>query len=231
MPLPTMRAVGVARPRAQGQAMTSTATVAPIARATGPSPGLTQGSTEAAAITTRPSTVGKASHASSVRAATTSTAGTKTAVTRSANSCTGTRVPWACSTRRITWARKVSRPTRVAFTLSNPCWFTVAPITSSPTPRVTGTDSPVAIDSSTALVPSTTTPSVGIFSPGRTSRMSPTRTSPTATRTSCPSSSRVAVSGSSSRSLRMASDALPRARASKYLPVRWKAMIMAATPA
>ena len=43
MPLPTINAVGVARPRAQGQAITRTATVAKIARVKGLKSGLTQG--------------------------------------------------------------------------------------------------------------------------------------------------------------------------------------------
>mgnify|MGYP002382008576 CR=1 FL=1 len=39
---------------------------------------------------------------------------------------------------------------------------------------LTGKGSPVSIDSSTALLPSTTTPSTGTFSPGRTLNRSPT---------------------------------------------------------
>ena len=48
--------------------------------------------------------------------------------------------------------------------------LTVAPATSAPRPTSTGTDSPVSIDWSTADSPSTTTPSVAIFSPGRTTK-------------------------------------------------------------
>ena len=44
-----------------------------------------------------------------------------------------------------------------------PIDYTVtAPVTRAPGPFSTGIDSPVTIDSSTALVPSTTTPSTGI---------------------------------------------------------------------
>lgn len=42
IPIPTMRAVGVASPRAQGQAITSIATVAKVTRVTTPNVGLTQ---------------------------------------------------------------------------------------------------------------------------------------------------------------------------------------------
>ena len=45
-----------------------------------------------------------------------------------------------------------------------------------PAASPTGIGSPVTIDSSTALAPSTTTPSTGTFSPGRTRRRSPTCT-------------------------------------------------------
>ena len=47
----------------------------------------------------------------------------------------------------------------------------------SPGALSTGIDSPVTSDSSMALCPSTTTPSTGTFSPGRTRQMSPTTTS------------------------------------------------------
>src|SRR5262249_10870521 len=51
----------------------------------------------------------------------------------------------------------------------------------------TGIDSPVIIDSSTALEPAVTCPSMGIFSPGRTTTTSLTRTSSTGTSISLPS--------------------------------------------
>ncbi len=54
-------------------------------------------------------------------------------------------------------------------------------MTSSPGPFPTGMDSPVSMDSSTAERPSVTTPSTGIFSPGRTITRSPTSTSSTGT--------------------------------------------------
>jgi len=159
------------------------------------------------------------------------TTGTNTAVTRSANSWMGTLVPWASSTMRTTCARKVSAPTRVARTCNRPVWFTVAPITSSPSALGTGIDSPVTIDSSTALSPATTTPSVGTFSPGRTTITSPTLTWARGTSYSSPSTRIWAVLAPNCSSLRMACEARPLALASMVRPVKWMAMIMAATPA
>ena len=66
------------------------------------------------------------------------------------------------------WASIVSLPTLVARMRNAPVWLIVAPITASPAVLVTGIGSPVTIDSSTAERPSTTSPSTGIFSPGRT---------------------------------------------------------------
>ena len=70
----------------------------------------------------------------------------------------------------------VSLPTRSARISSQPVPFTVAPITLSPECFSIGIDSPVTIDSSTELSPSSTVPSTGIFSPGRTRSLSPTFT-------------------------------------------------------
>ena len=59
---------------------------------------------------------------------------------------------------------------------SAPLVLSVAPISLSPVRLLTGSGSPVSMDSSTALLPSTTTPSTGTFSPGRTRSRSPTCT-------------------------------------------------------
>ena len=69
-----------------------------------------------------------------------------------------------------------------------PVPFTVPPVTLSPGPFSTGTGSPVIIDSSTELDPSSTTPSTGTFSPGRTRRRSPGLTCSSGTSRSLPSS-------------------------------------------
>ncbi|MNL67029.1 hypothetical protein D3C87_1915800 [compost metagenome] len=71
--------------------------------------------------------------------------------------------------------------------------FSVPPITSAPTPLVTGRGSPEIMDSSIWLSPSTISPSTAIFSPGRTSTMSPTRTASTLTSTASPLRSMRAV--------------------------------------
>ncbi len=142
-----------------------------------------------------------------------STTGTNTPATRSASRCTGALEPWAASTRRTIWARAVSAPTRVARTTSRPSRLTVAPVTSSPGPTSTGTDSPVSSDRSTEERPSTTTPSVASFWPGRTTNRSPTATASTGTGTSAPSRSTMAVPvPSSSRRRRAWPDRLPGAR-------------------
>jgi len=164
-PVPTISAVGVARPRAHGQAMIRTATAAVKATsASDPVP----------------------SQKPSVATDSVMTTGTNTAETRSARRCTGALPVWASSTSRAIWASWVSAPTRVARTSSRPPAFTVAPTTTSPGPTSTGTGSPVSMDASTAEAPSTTCPSVAIFSPGRTRNSSPTARSTIGTRTSAP---------------------------------------------
>ena len=83
-------------------------------------------------------------------------------------------------------ASAVSAPTAVARTTSRPPALTVAPATSEPGWTSTGTDSPVSRLMSTAEEPSSTTPSVATFSPGRTTKRSPTCSSSTGTRRSLP---------------------------------------------
>ena len=81
----------------------------------------------------------------------------------------------------------------------------VVPITLSPGRFVTGSGSPVSIASSTALEPSSTAPSTGTFSPGRTRRVSPTWTWVKGTSSSVPSGlMRRAVFGASPSSDLMA---------------------------
>ncbi len=101
------------------------------------------------------------------------TIGTNTPEIRSASRCTRALPVWASSTMRAIWASVVSAPTRVARTTRRPPALTVAPVTASPPLTSTGIDSPVSIEASTADAPSWTTPSVAIFSPGRTTNRSP----------------------------------------------------------
>ena len=102
------------------------------------------------------------------------TTGTNTAEIRSASRCTAALPFWASSTSRAIWASWVSAPTRVARTTRRPPALTVAPTTAVARAdldrhRLTGEQRRVH-----RQVPSTTTPSVAIFSPGRTTNTSPT---------------------------------------------------------
>src|SRR5882757_7650529 len=197
-PVPTINAVGVASPRAHGQAMISTATVAVKAPSTLPV---------------------MASHAVSVISARPSTTGTKMPATRSASRCTLALPDCASATSRAIWANAVSDPILVARTTSRPLALTEAPITSSPGPRSTGTLSPVIIDRSNAEAPRSMTPSVATFSPGRTTNRSPTRNWAASTRRSMPSgSSRVTSFAPRANSSRMAAPARRFDRASAQRP-------------
>ena len=153
-PVPTISAVGVASPSAQGHAMMSTATEAVKASV---------GSPVSASQPTR------------VASESASTIGTKTAEIRSTSRWMGALPACASSTSRAICASAVSPPTRVARTSSRPNVLIVPPATSSPGPTSTGTGSPVSIDRSTAESPSSITPSVANFSPGRTTNRSPVR--------------------------------------------------------
>ena len=123
--------------------------------------------------------------------------------------------------------RAVSSPTFVAAKRNDPLVFMVAPITSSPSRLVTGMDSPVIIDSSTADSPERTRPSTGIFSPGLTTTTSPICTSSTGTSTSSPPRTTRAVFACSPASFFMASLVRPFARASSRRPSRIRVMMSA----
>ena len=123
----------------------------------------------------------------------------------------------------------MSAPTRSARITKLPVWLTVAPITWSPGFFATGIGSPVIIDSSTALEPSSTAPSTGIFSPGRTRSRLPGTTWSSATSRSTPSSpTRRAVFGASPSSARIAPLVWLRARSSSTWPSSTKTVIAAA---
>jgi len=184
----------VARPRAQGQAITSTETAATKDAFTSP--------------------VSRSQPASVARAITRTT-GTKTPEIRSASRATGALLACARDTIRPIWARVVSAPTRVASTSSRPLVLIVAPVTVSPTSTSTGRDSPVSRDVSTAERPSTTTPSAAIFSPGRTTTRSPGRSCSAGTLVSTPSRRTTASFAPSSSSARSASPERAFARASR----------------
>ena len=104
------------------------------------------------------------------------TAGTNTPETLSAILAIGALVAAASETILTIWESVVSSPTRVASQRRKPDWLTVAADTASPGALSTGMLSPVSADSLTALSPSSTTPSTGMFSPGCTTKTSPRRT-------------------------------------------------------
>ncbi len=216
LPVPTMMAVGVASPMAQGQAITNTATMLINARVKGVISALTGSG--------GPNSI----HPVKVIRARTITIGTNTAETRSASFWMGALLPCASSTRRMICASAVSLPIFVASNFRDPSLLIVPPITPAPDNFSTGSDSPVNMDSSTEECPSITTPSTGIFSPGLTRTRSPMRTSSISTSISRLSRMMCAVFGRSPISFLMASLVRPFARASRNLPNLISVMITAA---
>ena len=159
-PVPTMIAVGVARPRAHGQAMISTATAA-----SRPAPG--------SPAKSDPAGEGEQRHHQDDR-------------NEHPRDPVGQALHRGLRALRLLDQAHDLRQRGVGAHRGGPhgehaLGLTVAAATSSPGPLSTGTDSPVSIDSSTAEVPSTTTPSTGTFSPGRTRtrrRPAPARRAP-----------------------------------------------------
>ena len=120
----------------------------------------------------------------------------------------------ACSASTIATIRasELSCAVEVTSTSSTPVPLIDPANTSSPGPASTGTDSPVIAETSSAVRPVATRPSVASRSPGRTSIVSPTRSSHGATTSSSPPRSTVACSGTSDSSARRPR----RVRASEY---------------
>ena len=77
--------------------------------------------------------------------------------------CIGARLRCAWLTIWTICASTVFEPIDSARMTSAPLVFIVAPISLSPARLATGIGSPVSIDSSTELLPSTTEPSTGTF--------------------------------------------------------------------
>ena len=207
MPLPTMMATGVARPRAQGQLITSTEIARPNAWPTSGSISI---------------------QTTKVTTAMEITAGTKMPLTLSATLAMGALVAAASDTMRMIWLSVVSSPTRVASHRRKPLVFTVAADTASPGALSTGMLSPVSAASFTEESPSSTAPSTGMLSPGRTMNTSPFFTCATGTTFSAPSARMVAVCGASFIRERSASVVLPLLRASSILPTVMSVRIIAA---
>ena len=209
-PTPTMIDIGVARPSAQGQAMIRTETAATSAKGkAGAGPNTSQ--------------------ATKARIATAITIGTNQEATLSARPWIGARLRCACATICTMRDSMVSAPTCSARITRAPVPLMVPPISRWPAAFSTGTGSPVTMLSSTELWPSTTSPSTGTLSPGRTRRRSPTATWSRATSSSsAPSRMRRAVFGARSSSARNAAPVRCRARSSSTWPSRTRAMITAA---
>ena len=156
IPFPTIIATGVASPRAQGQDITSTVIAFSSAKK------ILCPIKSHVAITTIDISI---------------TAGTKIPDTVSAILAIGALVAAASLTICIILENVVSSPTLVALASKKPELLIVAALMLSPTPLSTGMDSPVSADSSMAELPFSITPSTGIDSPGRTTKISPIFTS------------------------------------------------------
>ncbi len=180
IPVPTATAVGVASPRASGQAMTT----ALIANVSAVKKLLSDATVQMANV---------------IRPADTATI-TSTAAARSASRCPGALELWAVSTSAMIWPSAVSAPILVASMTTLPARLTDPPTTSSPSALSTGIDSPVTRLSSTDELPDTTRPSTGTLSPGRSRMRSPTTISAVGTSSSSPSRSTVAFGGTMSKS-------------------------------
>ena len=141
----------------------------------------------------------------------------------------GARLRCAWPTIATICANRVSFPTRSARMMRAPVSLIVPPMTRSPAVFWTGIGSPVIMDSLTELWPSTTTPSTGIFSPGRIRSLSPTCTWSRDTSSSEPfGNSRRAVLGASPRRDLIAAPVRLRARSSRTWPSRTNAVMTAA---
>ncbi len=119
-------------------------------------------------------------------------------------------------------ARAVSSPVAVISTRRPESVATVPAVTFSPSPRATGCDSPVIMDSSMSARPSTMVPSAGTLPPGRTMTTSPTRSSAGSTLTTSSPSIRSASSGSSAARESNAEVV----RASERISIQWPSSMM-----
>ena len=193
-----MIAVGVARPSASGQVITTT---------------LIANSSES--LTSRPISPAQIKNVNVPAMIATSTSQN---AARSASRWAGALEFCASCTSLTIWASAVSEPTATARARSALFLLIVAPTSLSPGPLCAGRLSPVTLDSSTSLSPSMTSASTGIFAPGRISSRSPTATSAVGTSTGSPSRRTTALGGERSSSARIESDAPPRARISNQCP-------------
>ena len=194
-PMPTMSAIGVESPSAQGQAISRTATADCIPMDHPP-----------------PRKIQRIS----VSAATPRTTGTKTEATRSASCCMGARLRCAWATVAMIPERRVPPPDFSTRRTKLPWRLRVPAEMCEPDCFSTGSGSPLSIDSSTELHPSVRVPSAGIFPPRRTRTRSPGWRSETGTSRSPSGVTRIALGGVRSSSSRRAEPARARPRASSH---------------
>mmetsp|Transcript_7502 Transcript_7502/g.19587 ORF Transcript_7502/g.19587 Transcript_7502/m.19587 type:complete len:407 (-) Transcript_7502:854-2074(-) len=228
----TSVAVGVASPRAHGQAQTRTSTAR---RKPTRAPG---GSADAvpndapvpvAAATAAGNMLAPAvAQNASVAAAAAATPHTKGPAAASANLCTGAAFACASSTRRATLATCVSAPAAEARTDTGAPHAMAPALTTAPSALLISRPSPVRWLSSNDAAPRSTVPSTGTRSPGSTRTTSPVRIAPASTSTTDDdsSNSRCATLGSSSAIARRSPPACRRARSSSARPSRMNASSM-----
>ena len=100
--------------------------------------------------------------------------------------------------------------------------------TAAPTPRFTGSGSPVSVDWSSTATPEATTPSTGATSPRRISRRSPGRMVSSVTSSKPPSRWRMALRGARARSAVISRCARASAKFSRYWPLAYMSATTAA---
>ena len=207
LPMPTIKAVGVASPSAHGQAITNTDTADITACGSWLLPPM-------------------AYHNTNVSSDNPSTTGTKTRAILSTMRCTGALLPCASCTVFIMRASIVPAPTSAARNRIVPLFTTVPANTLSPAAFLTGTGSPVIMLSSIYASPSFTHPSTGILSPGRTSITSPFSRVDMGTSVVSPPETSRAVFGCKPISERMAAAVPCFARSSSTRPVSTNVIII-----
>ena len=209
LPIPTMIAVGVAKPKAHGQAITNTETMA----------------NNACVIAFSPPTIIQMPKVTDEMVITT---GTKIPAILSTSFWTGGLLPCACCTILMIRASIVSPPTFWATKTKEPFWLIVPANTNPAFSFSTGNDSPVIVLSSINEEPEMISPSTGILSPGFTSNLSPILTWEICISTICPSSpTTFTIEGCNPISFLSADEVLDFALSSRSLPKRIKAITTA----
>jgi len=156
------------------------------------------------------------------------TIGTNTKLILSASFAIGALELLATSTKSMIFWSVESKLSQVAIIWKLPLRLVVPPLTFESFSTKTGLDSPVKLASSTSLIPSITTPSIGICSPGFTISLSPTFISSTLISITSLSFSKWAFLGAKSSNCDIALVVLPFALFSINFPKDTKASIIPA---